>query len=41
VILVAGYMKHVHKPENKVEILHCQEAHLTSPMLAEHSFKCK
>ncbi|KAK2159882.1 hypothetical protein LSH36_144g04044 [Paralvinella palmiformis] len=33
------YVNHVHRPENTVRILHCQEVVQSTPMLAEHAFR--
>lgn len=32
------YLRHVHKPENEVRVIHCEELHPTSPILSEHTF---
>ena len=40
-VLYLGYVNHVHRPENTVRILHCQEISPSTPMLAEHAFRSK
>jgi len=33
------YLKHVHRTENLVHLIHCVELHHSTPILAEHAFK--